>query len=444
MTETNSNSSRGYRFVFARWLLVAATVFILTLLSGVYITNNVLPKVYTASVLVQIVPQVTTEIGSSFSVVDNSPEAFVQSCVAKMQQPDVLLPVINELNLKELWSKQVFKSQSLSDSDALSYLQKMLRLEVKRGTNIIVVTAACDIPREAADVANAIAHRYKNMRDTEKNASFESGNVSLRNQIAQQQKVVDEKKAAVEKMRKDLSVDGDPTFPGWIEHADKSLDTRKKDLLNAKEDYDGRRVLLEQLQKLSDDEFLNTLAALNRSEPNIAALQTDIPKLESEIDTLLKSGTKEDDAQIVALRQNIETKKNQIKELVAGMRRAMELDTEVAKSRVALFQKQVDALTAETAENLSGQLEPLRDAQRDLAQQDSVLEAFKLRLKQLEADQQLIQSPVVIISRAETPTVPSQPNKVLSYAVTVVAGLFLSVIIASLVEIVLWKSRARK
>ena len=80
----------------------------------------------------------------------------------------------------------------------------------------------------------------------------------------------------------------------------------------------------------------------------------------------------------------------------------MKIDVDVAKSRVALLQTQVDDLTKKVTQDTSSALQPFADAQRNVEQQQSILDALNVRLKQDLADATLAESPVRIISRATT------------------------------------------
>ena len=127
-------------------------------------------------------------------------------------------------------------------------------------------------------------------------------------------------------------------------------------------------------------------------------------------------------------------KRQQITDLIAGVRNAMKVDTDMAKSRVTLLQTQVDDLTKKLLSDTTNALVPFRDAQRQLEQQQSLLDALDVRLQQIIADSQLQESPVRIISRAEPPENPSKPNKNLNYAISVIAGLFVGISVAFLIE----------
>ena len=424
-------------------LWVIFTIFTLTVLSGYYVTNAVLPKVYTATAQIQLHPARQLDVngigpdGTTFGVID--PTTF-QAEFTIMQSSDVLMPIITDLGLDKIWAKRVYKSglEALPPQDALGYMNKILKLDFARGTNIINITVSSEVPKECADVANAVADRYKTMRDVEEDTRINRGTESLRDQIAQQQKVVDDAKATVEQMRQDLGKKGIDMSGGagtsLTERSEAELDSRKKDLLAAQEDYDARQVLLASVIKLPDDQFISTLDGLQRQQGDIASLRAETLKMETDITSLLKDGFDENHPRVQSLRAELEAKKQQITELVAGLRRAMIVDTDMAKSRVDLLQTQVDELTQKVREDTTNALVPFRDAQRQLEEKRSLLDALNVRLQQVIADSQLQESPVRIISRAEPPENPSKPNKNLNYTVSVLAGLFVGVGVAFLIE----------
>jgi uncharacterized protein involved in exopolysaccharide biosynthesis len=430
--------------IVARWVTVAFIVFTLTVLGGAYLTLQVLPKVYTATAEIQVkmsaleIPSAAAPSGTQQPL----PQDFIIQIIAS---PDVLLPVINDLNLEQIWAKRLGKSSKLPPLEALAYLQKRLKLEGVRGTNIIKITISSELPEEAANIANAIADRYKTMRDVQEDQRNSRGTNSLQDQIEQQQKMVDEKKAAVDKLRDETAKNGlDVTAKDTGERALVDLDERQKDLLSAKVDHDARRVLLDQLKNLPDDEFVDTLSSLGRQDSNITPLRQEIYDAQTEMTKLRKGGAKDTDARVVELQEKIDRKQQMTKELIAGTRRAMQIDTEMAKARVALLQKEVDELKAKIQHSDNPQSKKLaayRQAQRELEEQESLLDALTIRLKQVNMDRQRLESPVRIIARAQAPAYPSSPNKLLDLFLSVVAGLVLGPLVATVTEIGFWISR---
>jgi succinoglycan biosynthesis transport protein ExoP len=427
-------------------LWVIFTIFTLTVLSGYYVTNYVLPKVYTSTSQIQLRPSKFSS-ASGISPYDTLPNSVIdpmtfQAEFTIMQSSDVLMPIITNLQLDKIWAKRVYKSSmdAMPPQDALAYMNKILHLDFVRSTNIINITVSSEVSKESADIANAIADQYKTMRDVEEQTRNDKATNSLREQIDQQTTVVADARKKVEDMRqelgkKNINIPGGASVGvGITELLEQDLESRKKDLLAAQEESDSRSVMMEKVMPLPDDQFVTTLKGMNIPETDIDSLTTDVLKDETDITSLLNDGFEANHPRVQALQAEMAAKKQQITELVAGLRRAMVLNADVSKSRVALLQGQVDEITKKIREDTSNDLVPFRDAQRELADEQNLLDTLKLRLQQLIANDQLQESPVRIISRADPPAIPSKPNKSLNYAVSVLAGLVIGVGVAFLIE----------
>jgi capsular exopolysaccharide synthesis family protein len=422
-------------------LWVIFTIFTLTVLSGYYVTNEVLPKIYSTTAQIQIRPRNVQDVPGFLGTTDkNIDPAQFQAEFQIMQSSDVLMPIITDLGLDKKWAERAHEAvEALPPQDALAHLNSILKLDLSRGTNIVNITVSSEDAKESADVANAVADRYKTVRDVEEDDRFNRGVESMRDQIAQQQKAVDDAKTTVENMRQELGkkgiiVPGGAGLMSYTSQEETDLDKRKADLLSAQEDYDARRVLLESVIKLPDDQFISTLIGLGRSEADIDALRTDVMKEDTDITNLLNDGFGANNPTVLSKQAELTGKKEQITSLIAGLRRAMTVDTEMAKSRVDLLQAQVDELNKIYLANTSSELVPFRDAQRQLEQQQSLLDALNVRLRQIQADETLAESPVRIISRAEPPEIPSKPQKTLNYLASAIVGLFVGVGVAFLIE----------
>jgi uncharacterized protein involved in exopolysaccharide biosynthesis len=311
---TVSSPSRFVRYltVFLRWLLVGFGFFALTVLAGSFVINNVLAKVYTATAQIELRQENYGPGGINGPYARPAgldQQTFEAEC-SILESPDFLLPIISDLSLDKAWAKRIFKTEDdqLPASDALAHLQTLLKIDFVQGTNIINITASSDEPQEAADIANAIATQYKTLRDVEEDQRNSKGEDLLRDQIAEQQKVVNDAKVNVEKMRQQLGSQG-----------------------------------------------------------------IDIKRSAQETEQLLK---------------------------------------------------------------------PFRDAQQDLANQQNLLDALNVRLKQVEADRSLVQPPVSIVSHAVTPTAPTHPNKKFDFMLTIIAGVIVGILAASFSEVIFLLTRA--
>ena len=440
MAENSDNTlhfSQYFRVIRNR-MWVIFTIFLLTVISGTYVTEEVLPKGYTASAQMQLIPR--GQVESKGFIENNTHAQFdqvdFQAEFEIMQSPDVLMPIIKELNLDQIWAKRVFKSNldRLSAIDAVAYMNTVLNIDFRRGTNIIVVTASSEIPEEAAAIANALVNRYKSMREIEDQEKTNKGSDVLRDKITQQQKVVDDQKAALEKLRLAMPVAIVAGSASNLTNVDQELDTRKRDLAAAKLEAQDRAVMLSSVEDLPDDQYINTLEALGRAEGPITQLRSEILQQEGDMDNLVKQGFEENHPRVQAIRAEHDREVAQLKDLIAGSRRALVVEAQIAASRVTVLEKEVNDLLEQTTKDQSGYLVPFRDAEQELERQQSILDAYTIRLDQMEADNPLKETPVKIISLAEVPERPSSPKVTLNIAVSVVAGLFLGVVVAFLIE----------
>jgi capsular polysaccharide biosynthesis protein len=161
---------KRYLTVILRWLLITFTVFVLTFLGGNYITDNFLFKICTASAGLQVPP-------SDLLIPAGGTVTFRPEFENIIRSPAFLLPVIMDLDLDKAWAKRASKSQEgqLSPQDALAHMNQILKLDCVSGTSVITITASSDVPKEAADIANAIADRYKSMREFEEDQRSTGG-----------------------------------------------------------------------------------------------------------------------------------------------------------------------------------------------------------------------------------------------------------------------------
>lgn len=431
-----------YFKVIRNRLWVIFTIFALTVLSGYYVTTEVLQRVYTASSEIKILPRELTPIPTTTSAHTQGeigPQEF-QNEFEVITSPDVLSPIITDLQLDKVWAKRIYKSNldALPMQDALGYMQGIVHLDYKRGTSIITITVNSEVPKECADIANAVANRYKTMRDVQEEQLVNSGISVLKDQISQQEKIVEAQQARVEQMRQELYKKNVTLTNGLSEaisqRKEGELEDRNHELQAAKLDYDARMVLLNKIINLPDDQFLSTLDALGRMQADIGQLRGEISHEQTDVTNLLNDGYGSDNPRVVSMQAEIAGKNKQLAELVAGLRRGMQVDADMAKSRIQLLQSEVDSLTKEVTQETSEDLVPFRDAQRQLDVDRNMLETLNVRLKQDQIDATMHESPVVIISLAEPPEAPTYPKRSLNMAVSIAAGLLVGIGVAFLIE----------
>lgn len=162
-----------YFKIVGRWLFVAASVAILTVLAGLYIVRQLLPQVYEATATLQVGPREEVIPGprAGENPAPSSAELTPTQAEAEFEiirSPEVILPVIHELGMDKGWTHgNLQPPDENSDKALLTHAETLLKTDYVRGTNNIKITLSSDVPQEAADFANALADRYQALRNIE-------------------------------------------------------------------------------------------------------------------------------------------------------------------------------------------------------------------------------------------------------------------------------------
>jgi capsular polysaccharide biosynthesis protein len=158
--------TKRYASVVLRWIAVLALTFVATLAGGIYVTNHILSKVYSATASMQLqapLPGQQTYGGWAIS----SPQSrAVEAEFESIESPEILRGVISSLDLDQVWAERIFKqTEPLTTDEALHYLESHVQPTFKHESNVVEVTVLSDDPREAARIANSIVELYKQTRE---------------------------------------------------------------------------------------------------------------------------------------------------------------------------------------------------------------------------------------------------------------------------------------
>jgi capsular polysaccharide biosynthesis protein len=175
MTDHFKVRSKVYATVAIRWALIVGLVFSAVMASGVYITNHVLARIYSATAVLQVQTQSASAEAYSGWTFSSPQSRAIQAELESIESPEIMHAVINSLALDRVWAERIFdRSDPLSSSEAVHYLESHLRLNFKHDAKVVEVTALSDDPNEAAEIANEVADFYKVSR-----AALPAGTVKI-------------------------------------------------------------------------------------------------------------------------------------------------------------------------------------------------------------------------------------------------------------------------
>jgi uncharacterized protein involved in exopolysaccharide biosynthesis len=148
-----------YLLVLVRWLLIGSTVFVVTAWIGLNVTDDLFPETYTATALMQVPP---ADLVIPHGAPNPTSATFQPMFELTIRAPDFLLPVIKDLDLETSWAHRLSTTdqEEVPDVDALTRMEDLLTFKTLNGTNIVAIIVSSNDPKEAADIANAIAQKY--------------------------------------------------------------------------------------------------------------------------------------------------------------------------------------------------------------------------------------------------------------------------------------------
>lgn len=134
---------------------------------------------------------------------------FIETEFEMMQSQLVLSNVIADLNLEETWGKKHFHGEPLKTAQCYAILRDHLRFMSVRNTRFVDITYFSDDPKEAADIANAIAESYQKYRLESLRTQTLLGIEALQQQFQDEEKHISMLQTNVEQLRRKYGIQSD-------------------------------------------------------------------------------------------------------------------------------------------------------------------------------------------------------------------------------------------
>ena len=107
---------------------------------------------------------------------------YVQTSFEIIQSQLVLSNVVAGLNLNMVWGKKYFHGTPLKNTECWEIIKTHMRLTPVRNTKLVDITYYSGDPKEAADMANAIAKAYQDCRIQSRQEMAAKGIAALQQQ----------------------------------------------------------------------------------------------------------------------------------------------------------------------------------------------------------------------------------------------------------------------
>jgi succinoglycan biosynthesis transport protein ExoP len=408
------------------------------LVAAVVLVILVVQPRYTATATILIDPRRpnVVNLDTSQPTVQNptTDDAAIESQVLLTQSIAVLRRVVDQLKLtqdqdfmphpgvldpiKRLFAApaHVIVGQDVATMNAVSILQKRLKVTRQRNSFLVDIDATAHDPQRAAQIANAVADAYfveliRSKSDATKTAAgwLNQQLDDLKSRVAASDKAVEEYRAA-HKLT---------TSQGATVNGQQVSDLNGK-LIDARAESAEARAKYEQVAKIAQKKADPGSVTEALASDTIARLRSQYADLaKNEADLSSRYGAQH--PQVTAVRAQLRDTQRLINDEVQRILQGRQHAYDVAAAREASLQHSLEALQNVSGE--SGQAEVrLRELQRESDATRTLYESFLARYKEATARESFELPEARIVTSADVPMQPSFPKPLLFIALAIPLG----------------------
>ncbi len=407
-------------------------VFGLVVMTTVVVTAF-LPKWYTATAVIRVEkPESEVKLFQAQNSSYYDPY-FIQDQFKIIQSDKILYPVIKNLDLDNVFGRQINDNVELPIDLTAQYLLRKIHVESPRSTSLIEINVDARDPRLAAAIANEIARVYSEDRIALATADQREGLVQLRKELEKQEQVVVTQRDRVEKLRKELDIAGVDLSQRYSDMEIETLRQMQNSLIALRVDTIGRKTRWERFKSIpvadrrnlvnseliSDTNIQNLLQAYLLSEQNVARLRGRLGGAHPDLVGAIESSAK--------IQQQLD---NQL----SGYESSLEMAYKEAEARVTELERQLGKARVDQILSARDRMRPFEESATRLDDEQRLLTTLKLTLRQREIDFQVPKKTIEILNTAEPPRFSSKPNWMINLLFAAVFGVILGVGAAVLVE----------
>jgi polysaccharide biosynthesis transport protein len=414
---------------------IIITVFLITAIIATAVTF-ILPESYSSTTRIEVEQNV-----KDIHDMDGSPTAgttsfdpyFIQTTFEIMQSEVVLSNVIASLDLNEKWGKKFNNGETLKTTETMLILKNSMQLEPVRNTKLIAITVYSDDPKEAAQIANAMAASYRSYRMNTQEGYVSAGLQALQDQYAAEEREIQVAQSNESELRQNLHIvdsGGSSAYTEPInEEAMHQLDEQRIEYekeyteaaaqLSDLKAYDVKKLRDVLPSVFPDSTLQGLLDKLHEAEQNFAVLTNDYSLT---------------NVVVLRVQSELNTLNDEINDRVVGLMAGISSKVDAQKAALDNITGEVDEAKVKNLAD-SAKNQPYYDAKRDLDQLTEQHRLLYLKMDAQKVDSAIPENSMVqIVDPAVPGKEPVKPNKPLNIALGLIFGLVMGVGLAFFIE----------
>ncbi len=423
-----------WRIIRLRKTVILA-VFLLVVITATLVTF-ILPEAFASTARIKIEREGSDiQEMSGLPTVSSYDPYFIQTEFEVIQSEVILDRVITALNLNEEWGKRYTGGEPLKTPETRRILLGQINLKPVRNTSLIEIQVYSEKPKEAADLANALAKAYRDWRLEQSRELALGGIRELEKQYEEMVARVNEAQGEVDRLREELRV-VDPFAMGTT--AGSSVDVQvvqqiQGQIIQLEAEYVRRKTELEKLQKLAPAELRDAIQTVAGSDPELSNLISDWNLAEQRLLALQKDFTPENPTYQNA-KNMADDLQRRIQARISGILIGMENLVASTKASIDNLQSRLDQTKEQEAQRATTS-RPYYRAKQNLETIILLRDVLERKIYQEKIDVSLPKTAMVqVVDWAEASLRAVKPNKFLNIALGVVVGLVVGVGLAFFIE----------
>ncbi|MEP6808700.1 MAG: polysaccharide biosynthesis tyrosine autokinase [Chthoniobacterales bacterium] len=421
-----------WRVIRVRWVLILLAFFLV--LATAAVVTYFQPREFQSSVFVEV--KSTAQNVRIFGTGDpNLPvhdPTLAPTVYQVIQRTGVLYPVIDDLKLQDKWAKNGIRP---TKEQAYQRLRSRLEVDEVRNTDLLQISVYSQDPQEAADIANRIVEVYQSTRVDEEKDLMNRAVASMNEEVAKQQKKVDESLADVSRIRDqegvvDLNPEGmeDTSMP-----VNNMVIKQEGEVNDAETKVAVLSTQLDQIEKLKGEDLMRMMPTLKIDDPTIQKILPLYQEAVAQEALLLNSGLAENHPKVRALRATKAVYTRQLEEQVTIIRSALQKNLATAQTTRDELQKRLDGINKRQLDSKNSSATYSR-AKNLYIKEKMLLDGVRARAQTQTMELAMPRMAVSVKQVAEPASYPARPRVALNLALGALVGLLVGLGLAFFIE----------
>ncbi|MDQ6860746.1 MAG: polysaccharide biosynthesis tyrosine autokinase [Verrucomicrobiota bacterium] len=421
-----------WRVIRVRWVLILLAFFLVLLTAA--IVTYFQPREYQSSVFIEV--KSTAQNPRIFSGADpNMPihdPQLAPTVFQVIQRTGILYPVIDDLKLQDKWAKGGVRP---TREQAYGRLRSKLDVDEVRNTDLLQISVLSTDPQEAADIANKIVAVYQDTRVQEEKEIMNRALVSMNDEVAKQQKKVDDAATEVARIRDEEGIiDLNPEGTEDAQTPVNNIVIKQEQELNEADTKVAQlSSQLQSIEKLKGEDLMRMMPTLNIQDPTIQKILPIYQEASAQEALFLNSGLAENHPKVKALRATKEVYTRQLEEQVGIIRSGLQKNLNTAQATRDELRKRLDQLNARQLASKNNNANYTR-AKNSYIKEKLLLDGVRTRAQTQTMELAMPRMALSVKQVAEPPSYPSRPRVSLNLALGALVGLVIGLGLAFFIE----------